>query len=290
METACAVYRSRYMQMLLPYVDDAPLFAHFLDEHRCFISGSSALQFCLNNAKWKASDLDIYTSNHAYLAVQNRMYQEDYILVEEYNFYGDVSRLAHVSKFFKAGVNVDVIQSTDDLAVSPLDGFWGTLPMNAVSLRGYCISYPRLTMNELGIMHHFGMVNHQQLTLRTHNAKFKYEPRNFSFRVKPVDFNDQQLGVLRTEDLCTHTRRYYGDKMCATAVFVPLRAPTTLKTAQWIIGGDYCRVSGCTHTDPMSEESMQRIIEGNPTTFFPRCCESFSSRHIFHEDSLFSSL
>jgi hypothetical protein len=281
-EIAVLAYQSRSYAILAPYVSEPVQFANFLDWGDSVISGSTALHFCLNDDHWSPADLDIYTTNSGFNLCVQYLLADNYVITTKYSSYPGSPGRSMVFQLSRGLRKIDVIQSSDGLAITPIAAFWSTAVMNGITRRGYFMAYPKLTMRRIGLINHTALLSHNVPDHQTLQCIFKYSGRGFQFHLKDPD-----------QKMCTHSIRWFGDRETAIGLFptqMLISDECLVETVQWVLGGETCYGVDCVHDTPLSVASIRRVIEADRLNPNPICCEAFFSTVFIDTVSSFNCL
>ncbi|TFY56410.1 hypothetical protein EVJ58_g7663 [Rhodofomes roseus] len=138
---------------------DALVCNHLRDSYKL------SLAFVDQAATFSSNDLDLYTTcDHHSKVVRFLVDDEHYAIYDivdvpapatppVYNYCGGIRNITRLrrQKEDTAECLVDVIQSVDESATTPLPYFWTTLLMNFVTADSVCCAYPSLTIRRRGL-------------------------------------------------------------------------------------------------------------------------------------------
>ena len=196
-------------------------------------------------------------------AVRSTVYkiEED---TEEYDPPIVESGIAQVTRLFKDGRKVDVIQNKSDSALFALTRFWSTLQMCFLSGRGFCCAYPRYTSCGVGILSPSAILRDEEPHQFVKPLITKYEARGFQFQARELDLHGRRCS--KHPGLCVKERRSFEDRFCYTLhydhpsdpykVGHPLVVSQVHKTA-WRFGGWH----------ECSWDGSERFINSHSRTF-----------------------
>lgn len=134
---------------------------------------------------------------------------------EEYEHQRIESGIVQVTKLFKDGVKIDLIQVKGSSSLFALTRFWSTLQMNYLTAHGFCCAYPALTLKNVGVMAPV-ILNLNPLRQKfIETLKHKYERRGYTF----LNAMTEGDGCDHTSAVCPRARRSFQDGHCYTLVF-----------------------------------------------------------------------
>ncbi len=146
------------------YFSDVDAFNQLLLHHHAVISGSVALRFFLDDAKWEPGDLDVYVQDSHFEQLLDRLKADprlDCIQVYDSNDEaGAPPGLLGIPEYAvkqvvrlctDQGMHLDLVRSFDNCSVSPLLEFWSTLLANFITPLLFACLYPRYTLDWLSV-------------------------------------------------------------------------------------------------------------------------------------------
>ncbi|KAI9058810.1 hypothetical protein FKP32DRAFT_1554460, partial [Trametes sanguinea] len=120
------------------------------------ISGSFALAFLVRNGPhpFEPNDLDIYIPRHrCQRLLQYLTTREGYQTVDDPpSQYDDNPALLSVYTLENNARRIQLVESRTSSSLYPLSYFWASHVVNFLTADNYCMAYPRLTLNQLGVL------------------------------------------------------------------------------------------------------------------------------------------
>jgi hypothetical protein len=146
-------------QLLKRYVSKPVEFLTLIGKVGAMFSGSSALWLATGKpSEWTPNDLDIYVPRDKdeaiidFLVEDGYQHYTDYFETPERPEVYEESTVSYISKLFKGGESVDIIESSDDTSVLPVSGFHSTATMNFITAESIVILYPSLTFSGISVI------------------------------------------------------------------------------------------------------------------------------------------
>lgn len=229
----------RYNNTIRPWIDDAASFRDHLRRSSSIIGGSVALDMALCET-WTPKNMDIYTPRgNEYVIVTYLILYEGYDVDTYVSAPGPAaqhheSAILSISTLYKTNYNKDsmqinVIESTDPYAFSPLFQSSSTLGISWMTADAITIGYPTLTMYGLGMYRKrhnlWGQAN-------TSDWKTKCLSRGF----KSISRSDWR-GPRSCGPVCRSKMRSTEDTLCLTLYFGKMIHRDHYQRRIWAIRG-----------------------------------------------------
>ncbi|KAI9067078.1 hypothetical protein FKP32DRAFT_1531238, partial [Trametes sanguinea] len=153
------------------------------------ISGSFALAFLTTNCgpSFSPRDLDIYVPRGYARRMANYLStHEGYSrLLYQTQRYGDNPAMHSIHYLGNGQQRVDIIESSNHSALSPLPNFWASHVINYLSADSYCISYPTFTLRHHALLSAIQLVQLRYPSPKTTDLMHKYSARGYTFSLAP---------------------------------------------------------------------------------------------------------
>ena len=174
-----SILRTRYRDIVKPYVSNIGAFSEALRRHGAVISGSTALHYFVPCTSWFPNDMDIYVSYDEFPALLHTLQNDpalqfrplprdsDRVLPSSISL--DVAEIRKFST--PSNRMVDVIRSRRCTPVSPLVQFWTSLLVNFVTPDACVAAFPRMVFNGRGYVKEFGMTSRDEAAMRKYMAR-----------------------------------------------------------------------------------------------------------------------
>lgn len=240
--------KSRIHAALSPWIAHPLEFRDILRRTRSVISGSLALSVALDD-QWRANDLDIYVPYRTPKSdvIAHIIDREGYHIQAVVARYtpvaeGDqispldsIAGITRITKFLKMSsdcktTKIDLIESTDYNALTPILKFDSTWSMNWITADSITVAYPRLTLRHEGV---FSKTQVLKAYIHLPSWKSKYlKERGFSrFHIT------SRLVDEPCRELCFPLLRTSLDEHCLTVAFGEALGRSTYPEKVWGIRG-----------------------------------------------------
>ena len=177
------VLRARYEACVQPFVINLDRFDRVLRTCGAVVSGSAALRFFLPDEPWLPHDLDVYVPDRLFDTFVTVVANDPAIGLtpvpappqpERVSGTPGIRGIRTICRFrTRSNQNVDVIRSSMNSPITPINAFWSTLVMNFIAPDGCACGFPPGTLHRQGIIR--GALN----TVNDYAAVDKYEARGF---------------------------------------------------------------------------------------------------------------